>query len=275
MSSRTTHSLSPVQLSKSLWGHRELIRQLVWRDISQRYRGSVLGLAWSMLTPVLMLLVYTFVFSTVFPSRWGALPQSKTHFAVVIFIGLCVHGFFAEVINRAPGMILANQNYVKRVVFPLEILPPVGVCVALFQWVASLLVLIGAQWWFAGSIPESGLLLVVVMAPLVLMALGAAWFIASLGVFIRDIASIVGPMSAALMFLSPIFYAQNAVPEPFRQWLNLNPLTFIIEQSRVVLIAGQMPDWVGLAIYTVLAMLVAWAGYAWFQITKRGFADVL
>lgn len=275
MTGSSTRALSPVCLVWSLWQHRDLLRQLVWRDIAQRYRGSVLGLAWSLLTPLLMLLVYTFVFSVVFPSRWGALPQSTTHFALVIFIGLCVHGFFAEVIQRAPGLILAHQNYVKRVVFPLEVLPAVTVCVGVFQWLVSVLVLVAAQWWLTGGLPVSALWLPVVMAPLVLVALGAAWFIAALGVFMRDIAAVVGPFTTVLMFLSPVFYAQEAVPAPFRQWLGLNPLTFIIEQSRAVLLAGQMPDWTGLGIYTALALLVAWAGYVWFQLTKRGFADVL
>lgn len=268
-------SLSPVTLLQSLWRHRQLIRQLTWRDIAQRYRGSVLGLAWSLLTPLLMLAIYTFVFSTVFPSRWGSVQPSQAHFATLLFVGLCVHGFFAEVVNRAPGLVLGNPGYVKRVVFPLEILPAVGVGAALFQLAVNLLVLACAQAWISGRLPVSALWLPVVIAPLILAVLGCAWFIASLGVYLRDIAAILVPLTAALMFLSPVFYAQEAVPEPFRSWLGLNPLTFIIEQSRNVLIFGQGPDWAGWVAYALVAFLVAWCGYAWFQLTRRGFADVL
>lgn len=275
MISRQATSLSPVVLIRSLWNHRRLIVQLTWRDIAQRYRGSVLGLTWSLLTPLLMLAIYTFVFSTVFPSRWSSVAPSHGHFALLLFAGLCVHGFFAEVVNRAPALVLGNPGYVKRVVFPLEILPAVGVGAALFQLAVNLLVLTGAQAWIAGGLPLSALWLPVVIAPLILAVLGCAWFIASLGVYLRDIASILLPLTAALMFLSPVFYAQEAVPEPYRSWLGLNPLTFIIEQSRSVLIFGNGPDWDGWVVYALIALLVAWCGYAWFQLTRRGFADVL
>ncbi len=275
MNASRTASASPAALVYALWRNRQLIGQLTWRDIVQRYRGSVLGMAWSLLTPLAMLLIYTFVFSTVFPSRWSGLPPSKAHFATLLFAGLALHGFFSDVLNRSPSLVLGNPGYVKRVVFPLEILPVVGVGAAVFQLGVSMAVLAGAQYWLAGGLPVTAFWVPVLIAPLVLAALGCAWFIASLGVFLRDIASILVPLTAALMFLSPVFYAQEAVPEPFRGWLGLNPLTFVIEQVRAALMFGQAPDWPGLAAYATAAALAAWGGYAWFQFTRQGFADVL
>lgn len=268
-------SVSPTALVHSLWRHRQLILQLTWREIAQRYRGSVLGLGWSMLIPLAMLFIYTFVFSTVFPSRWGSLPPSKAHFATLLFVGLSLHGFFSEVVNRAPSLVLGNPGYVKRVVFPLEVLPVVSVGAASFQLAINLALLACVQSWLIGGLSVTAFYVPLIIAPLVIALLGCAWFVASLSVFLRDIASILLPLTAALMFLSPVFYAQEAVPEPFRSWLGLNPLTFAIEQVRAVLMFGQIPDWNGLAIYFVAATLVAWCGYAWFQLTRQGFADVL
>ena len=273
------HAAQPTSLAAltdSLWRNRQLIVQMTRREVVGRYKGSIMGLAWSFLNPVFMLAVYTFVFSVVFKARWGiGGEESKTQFAVVLFVGMIVHGLFAEVINRAPSLILANVNYVKKVVFPLEILPVVGMGAALFHSLVSLGVLLAVFALFNGYLHWTAVFTPLVVLPLVILTLGLAWMLASLGIFIRDIGQIIGIVTTAMMFLAPVFYPITALPEEFRPWLMVNPLTFIIEQAREVLIWGHLPNWLGLGAYTLAATAVAWAGYAWFQKTRKGFADVL
>lgn len=256
------------------WTRRALIRQMVWREVIGRYRGSFLGLLWSFVTPLLMLTVYTFVFSVVFQGRWGGGSENRFEFALVLFAGLIVFNLFSECVSRAPGLILANVNYVKKVIFPLEILPWVSLGAALFHALISLAVLM-VFLSMKMSLPWTAALLPVVLFPLLPLIMGLSWLLASLGVFIRDIGQFMGMLMTVLMFMSPIFYPASALPEKVRGWLYLNPLTFIIEQAREVVIWGNAPDWSGLLIYLGLAMIVAWAGLAWFQKTRKGFADVL
>lgn len=271
-----TQPTSLVALAKSLWRNRQLILQMTRREVAGRYKGSVMGLAWSFFNPVFMLTVYTFIFSVVFKARWGVGgEESKTQFAVVLFVGMIVHGLLAEVLNRAPGLILSNVNYVKKVVFPLEILPVISMGAALFHSLVSLGVLLIAFALFNGYLHWTALLAPLVFLPLVILTLGFAWMLASLGVFLRDVGQTIGLITTVMMFLAPVFYPITALPEEFRPWLMANPLTFIIEQAREVLIWGHLPDWAGLSLYTLMAAAVAWAGYAWFQKTRKGFADVL
>lgn len=271
-----TQPTSLVALARSLWHNRELIAQMTRREVAGRYKGSVVGLAWSFFNPVFMLAVYTFVFSVVFKARWGlGGEESKTQFAVVLFVGMIVHGLLAEVLNRAPGLILANVNYVKKVVFPLEILPVVSMGAALFHSLVSLGVLLIAFAVFNGYLHWTAVLAPLVVLPLVILTLGLAWMLASLGVFLRDVGQTIGIVTMVMLFLAPVFYPVTALPEELRPWLMVNPLTFIIEQAREVLIWGHLPNWSGLGIYTLAATAVAWAGYAWFQKTRKGFADVL
>ncbi|WP_241048181.1 ABC transporter permease [Achromobacter xylosoxidans] len=246
------------------------------RDVIGRYRGSALGLAWSFFNPVVMLTVYTFVFAVVFKARWGTGgEENKGQFALVLFTGMLVHALFAEVVNRAPTLILGNTNYVKKVVFPLEILPVITMGAALFHTLVSLAVLVGAFLLLNGFLHWTVILAPLVLLPLIVLTLGFAWFLASLGVFLRDVGQTVGIITAVLLFMSPVFYPISAIPERIRPWLMANPLTFIIEQMREVVIWGRLPNWLGLGIYLLGAALVAWAGYAWFQKTRKGFADVL
>jgi lipopolysaccharide transport system permease protein len=267
---------SLLSLVQSLWRNRQLITQMMQREVVGRYKGSTFGLAWSFFNPVLMLAVYTFVFSVVFKSRWGiGEPESKTQFAVVLFVGMIVHGLFAEVLNRAPSLVLANVNYVKKVIFPLEILPVVNMGAALFHSVISLIVLLMAFAIFNGYLHFTVILTPLILLPLVIFTLGLAWMLASLGVFLRDVGQTINIVTTVMMFLSPVFYPVTSLPEEFRPWLMANPLTFIIEQAREVLIWGHSPNWIGLSIYTLFASVVAWAGYAWFQKTRKGFADVI
>jgi len=270
------HPTSLLALVKSLWRNRQLIVQMTKREVVGRYKGSVMGLAWSFFNPVFMLTVYTFVFSVIFKSRWGiGDEESKTQFAVVLFVGMIVHGLFAEVLNRAPSLILSNANYVKKVVFPLDTLPVIAMGAALFHSLISLGVLLTAFILFNGYLHWTAIFMPFVLLPLVILTLGLAWMLASLGVFLRDVGQTIGIITTVMMFLSPVFYPVSTLPEKFRAWIMLNPLTFIIEQAREVLIWGHLPDWLGLGIYTFAATVVAWIGYAWFQKTRKGFADVL
>ena len=273
------HAAQPtslVALIESLLRNRQLIVQMTRREVAGRYKGSVLGLAWSFLTPILMLAVYTFVFSVVFKARWGTDgDESKTQFALVLFVGMIVHGLFAEVLNRAPGLILSNVNYVKKVVFPLDVLPVIAMGAALFHASISLAVLLIAFALFNGYLHWTIIFVPVVLLPLVILTLGVAWIFASLGVFLRDVGQTVGIITTVMLFLAPIFYPVTALPEEVRPLIMANPLTFIIEEARGVVILGRMPEWTGLGIYTLAATAVAWAGFAWFQKTRKGFADVL
>lgn len=276
MNPHAQHTSSLRKLFTSFWCNRQLIWQMSRREVVGRYRGSVMGLAWSFFNPVLMLIVYTFVFSIVFKARWGiGADESKSQFAVVLFVGLIVSGFFSEVLNRAPGLILGNVNYVKKVVFPLEILPVISMGAALFHSLVSLLVLLIAFTIFNGYLHWTAILVPLVLLPFVILTVGLAWILASLGVFLRDVGQSIGIVTMIMMFLAPVFYPVTAVPEKYRPFIMANPLTFIIEQARDVLIWGRFPSWLGLSIYSLIAIAVAWVGFAWFQKTRQGFADVL
>ena len=194
---------------------------------------------------------------------------------MVLFVGMIVLSLFSEVLNRAPGLIVSNVNYVKKVVFPLEILPVIAMGATLFHSLISLGVLLAAFALFNGYLHWTAVFTPLVLLPLVIMTLGLAWMLASLGVFLRDVGQTIVIITTVLMFLSPVFYPVTAVPERFRPFIMANPLTFIIEQAREVLIWGHLPNWIGLSIYSLAATIVAWAGYAWFQKTRKGFADVL
>jgi|SRR5450830_400043 len=278
-SSTTTnpHAAQPTSLAalaKSLWRNRQLIVQMTKREVVGRYKGSVMGLAWSFFNPVFMLVVYTFVFSVIFKSRWGG-GDSRTLFAVVLFVGMIVLGLFSEVLNRAPSLILGNVNYVKKVVFPIEILPVIAMGAALFHSLISLGVLLVAFVLFNGYLHWTVIFTPLILLPLVIVTLGISWILAAIGVFLRDVGQTIGIITTVLMFLSPVFYPVTAVPEKFRPIIMANPLTFIIEQAREVLIWGHTPNWIGLGVYTMTAIVIAWAGYALFQKMRKGFADVL
>jgi lipopolysaccharide transport system permease protein len=268
-------SPTPAAMFKSLWHNRQLILQMTRRDIASRYRGSVIGLAWSFINPLLMLLVYTFVFSVVFKARWGIEQESKTDFAIILFAGMIVFGLFAEMINRAPGQIVANANYVKKVVFPLEILSWVSLGSVLFHSFISLIVLLLVQLITNLSLPWTVVLFPLILLPLIFTSLGAAWFLAALGVYIRDVGQITTVLTTVLMFVSAVFYPVSALPEDYQTWLRLNPLVLIISESRKVLIFGSLPDWSWFGISLLMGLAIAFAGFWWFQKTRKGFADVL
>ncbi len=273
------HAPAPTSLAslvRSLWHNRDLILQMVKRDVIGRYKGSAMGILWSLANPILLLTLYTFVFSVVFNARWGdSAPESKSQFAVLLFVGMIVHSFMSETLVRAPSLILANVSYVKKIVFPLEILPVVAMCASAFHSMVSVLVLAAALLLLNGAIPWTIVLLPFVLLPLAVLSLGVAWLLAWLGVFLRDVAQPISLVMTVLLFASPVFYPITALPEDLRPWLMLNPLTFVIEQARAVTISGEQPDWTGLAIYSTVAIAIAWLSYASFQKTRKGFANVL
>ncbi|WP_273828211.1 MULTISPECIES: ABC transporter permease [Pseudomonas] len=265
----------PLSLLKSLWHNRQLIVQMTRREVIGRYRGSVMGLAWSFFNPVLMLAVYTFVFSEIFQARWVGMDPGKGGFAILLFVGMIVHGLFAECANRAPSLILTNGNYVKKVVFPLEILPIIALGSALFHSSISLVVLLIAQVILTHTMQWTALLFPLVLMPLLLATLGFSWLLASLGVFLRDVGQVIAVLTTVLLFLSPVLYPVAALPEVYQPWLKLNPLTYIIEESRNVLLFGHPPQWDSLGIAMVVGALIAIIGFWFFQKTRKGFADVL
>lgn len=268
-------SISPKEMVSSFWRNRGLISVLVQREVIGRYRGSYMGLIWSFFNPVLMLAVYTFVFSVVFKARWNIGSDSKTEFSLILFSGLIVFNLFAECVTRGPSLILSNVNYVKKVVFPLEILPWVTLGSAVFHALVSLGVWLTAHLIFFGLPPVTALLLPLLISPLLLLIVGISWGLASLGVYLRDVSQFIGVFTTVLMFLSPVFYSISVLPPEYRQLLLLNPLTPIIEQIRGILFFGNFPD-AGVFLENMIgAALVAWLGFAWFQKTRKGFADVL
>jgi len=269
-------SISPIEMVASLWRNRELASALVKRDVIGRYRGSALGILWSFFNPVFMLIVYTFVFSIVFKARWGTVnSDSKIEFALILFAGLLIFNLFAECFNRSPDLILANANYVKKVVFPLEILPWVSLGSALFHCTISLGVWFIFFVIFIGPPPITAIALPLVLTPLLLFILGLSWFLAAFGVYVRDATQIISIFTTVLMFMSPIFYPISSLPVEYQHYLLINPLTPVIEQARDVLIWNKAPDYTILFAYLAGAAIFCWLGFAWFQKTRKGFADVI
>jgi len=223
-----------------------------------------------------MLMVYTFVFSVVFRANWGeGVGGGKVGFAIIFFSGLIIHALFAECVNRAPTLILSNVNYVKRVIFPVEILSVVAMGTTLFHFAVSLLILLGAMALSGLQFHLTALFLPLVVFPLVFVTLGVTWFMAAMGVYLRDLGHVVGVVTTIMLFLSPVFFPLSAVPEQLRWLIFLNPLTFIIEQTRAVLMQGAAPQWSWLAVYSGFSLLSAWAGFWLFQRTRKGFSDVV
>ncbi|MBB5543049.1 lipopolysaccharide transport system permease protein [Paraburkholderia fungorum] len=272
-------SSSPKAIVDSFARNRRLLYDLAKRDAIGRYKGSVFGILWSLLTPLLMLTVYTFVFSEVFKARWGgagaSAGDSKTAFAIVLFAGMIVFNIFGECVSRAPGVVLGHSNYVTKIIFPLELLPVVNLLSALFHACISFAVLLVFELVERGSIPLTVFWLPFVLLPLSLLTLGVTWWLSATGVFVRDIGQTIGIFITALMFLSPVFFSLDSLPPRFRLIAHLNPLAFPIEQARNVLVFGTPIEWTKWLIYVAATSVIAWLGFAWFQRVRKGFADVI
>ncbi|CAM4419169.1 lipopolysaccharide transport system permease protein [Paenibacillus endophyticus] len=261
---------------RHLWNQKSLINQFIKREVIGRYRGSYLGIVWSFINPLMMLLIYTYFFSVVFKAKWGGgAGESQVEFALILFCGLITFNLFSDVITRSPSIVINNPNYVKKVVFPLEIFPITILGSALVHFLISLFILTSGLILLMGIFNWTIIFVPIVLLPLLFMSLGLSWFFASLGVFIRDIGQFLGIAVQALMFLSPIFYPISIIPEKFRFFYYINPISYVVEDMRKVIILGQLPDWSWLFIGTIIGVLLSWLGYAWFQKTKGGFADVL
>jgi lipopolysaccharide transport system permease protein len=268
--------LDPIRTIRGLWRHRGLIWQLAWRELRQRYQGSLLGLAWAFLMPLFHLAVYTFVFNVVLHNKWNqAGDESRLVFALALFCGLILFNIFGEAVGAAPMIVLQGTNYVKKTIFPLEVLPVVNLVQVLIRAAASLAILVAAILLLTGMGRWTIVLVVLPAAPLVLMALGVSWFLAALGVFLRDISHAVTILVQMLFFLTPIVYPLSAVPESFRRVLALNPLAPLVEMARGAAMWGRVPDWRWLGLSLVVSVLVFQAGYAFFMKSKRAFADVI
>lgn len=263
------------QCFHTLVTNKNLIVSLSKRDIVSKYQGSFIGLIWSFINPVLMMVIYTFVFSVVFKTRWGAGVDSKGEFALALFIGLIFFGLFSECINRAPTLIVNNVNYVKKIVFPVETLPLVSMLTSLFQmmmnlsvWLLFYIAIVGLPTWHILWLP-------VIIAPFLMMVLGVSWFLSSISVYLKDIAQVVGVLTMILMYLSPIFYPISMLPDAFHVFMQLSPLTYVIEQARDCMMLGKNISWSSLGIYTLISFIVMLLGYGWFMFTRKGFADVI
>jgi lipopolysaccharide transport system permease protein len=264
--SRTVHHTLQSQLTLAV--------TLIRREVQARYRGSMLGLGWSVITPLLMLGVYTFVFSLVFTARWPGAPVGHGGFALMLFAGVSVFMWFSDVVMRAPLLIVQQANYVKKVVFPLALLPPVSVAAGAVNAVIAFSLLLAAVTVMQGAQPTF-LALPLVLLPFGLMLTGLAYALAAIGTYARDLAQVIGLVVTALQFLSPVFYPVSALPAWLQPWMRWNPVTIPIESVRWVVLKGMWPDWLALGLYTLGAAIVAGFGYGLFQRVRPGFADVL
>lgn len=234
-----------------------------------------MGWAWSVITPLLTLAVYTIVFRNVFSVKWTGGDGTSVEFAVLIFIGMTVFGFFSECVTRAPLLITSNVNYVKKIVFPLEILPWVSLGVAAFHALVSLMVLLVFYAVVVGLPHWTVVLYPLVFAPLLLLTMGLSWIFSAIGVYFRDMGHIIGSLLLPLMFLTPIFYPISALPGELRGVIALNPLASVIENARLVLYWGQLPELMPLVAAIVATGVFAFLGLCFFQKSREGFADVL
>lgn len=255
--------------------HAALLRTFVARDVAARYRQSWLGMAWLVLTPLLMLAVYTLVFRQVFQVRWGGADEGVLVFALRLYAGLAVFNYFAECVNRAPHLVLEQPHLVKKVVFPVELLAWSSAIAALLPLAVAGALLLVLRTWGMGTLPASALALPLVWLPLLPLCVGLGWIFSAVGTYVRDLPQILGMAMTALVFLSPVFFPVEALPRPLQPWMALNPLAPVMTQTRTVLLQGQWPDllsWTGsMATGLVLMVLGAWT----FRRVRPGFADVV
>jgi lipopolysaccharide transport system permease protein len=266
--------LLPWRMVRGLWQHRHLIRQLARREIAFRYRGTYLGTAWAVINPLLMLCIYTFVFSGIFKMTWGDHLTGPGGFALALLAGLIPFGVFAEIMTRSPVLVLSVPNYVKKVVFPLEVLPVVMVIQAIVHSLISVALLIIGARVLRGEFCWNMLAAPIAYLPLIFLCLAVSWFLASLGMYMRDLSQGISPLVLILNFLTPIFYPVKAVPEWAQIALKLNPLTTIVAGFRWALL-GEPMVWSVWIAWVFASMMLALVGYTWFVKTKKGFADVL
>lgn len=265
----------PLAVFGCAWHYRQLVVRLTAREIEARFRGSLLGKVWAGLVPLFMLGLYTFVFGVLLKLRWPGLEGSTLQVALLYFSGLILFDFVLECLIRAPALLTEQVAYVKKVLFPLEILAWVVVGGALFRVLVGSAILLVFYLMIDGLPPLSALAAPVLVFPLALVAVAFTWLLSAVGVFVRDFRHAVLVIAPVTMFLTPIFFPLSTVAEPLRGFLYLNPLTFIIESVRATLFLGEWPNWPALALYTAIAWTLAWAGHSWFLFVRGEFADVV
>jgi lipopolysaccharide transport system permease protein len=254
--------------------HSGLIRSMVRRDLTSRYKGSIMGLAWAFITPAVMIVIFTLIFQGIFNARFGA-QEGYLSYGIHLFCGLLPWLAFSDGIQRSTTSLIENVNLVKRVVFPIEALPVNVALSALVNQMIGTVILIVAALIVEQTVRPTVLLLPLLMAPQLLATIGLGWLMASLGVFIRDMPQFNQLAMSAWLYLTPIFYPENKIPEGFRWVVNLNPMAPLIRSYRRILLEGRLPDWRGLMITLVFALVCFIFGYWWFERTKKAFADVL
>lgn len=265
----------PLLSLANLWHYRDLLLELVKRDFIGRYKGSFFGIAWSLFHPLLMLAIYTLVFGVAFKARWNVGGEDKVAFAIVLFSGMIIHAFFAECITKAPTLIRSNPSYVKKIVFPLDILPWVTLFSAMLHFLVSFAVLLLFCFLANVDVHVGVLLTPIVILPLILMVIGISWILSSLGVYLVDLVQITGMFATITLFLAPVFYPVSLLPGAYQSFIFLNPITLPIEQLRDVMLFGQPLNWAHWFYSLLIGMVVSAIGYMWFQKTRKGFADVL
>jgi lipopolysaccharide transport system permease protein len=267
--------LLPWKIVIHLISYKSLLWQFTKREIERRYRGTLLGLFWSFMTPLLMLVVYTIVFGFIFGGSYGHPGETKVQFTLGLFCGLLLWDIIAGSIVAAPGLIVGNANFVTKVIFPLEILSIAMVSSTLVHTVIGfiplLLLLVVSQ----GTIAFSAMSLFLIFIPILFYTLGITWILSALGVFLRDISAMIPAMITILMFMSAIFFPITAIPLAWRWVMMLNPAAVLISMARNALVFHQWPDMTMYGVQLFLSILVATLGYALFMKMKPAFADVL
>lgn len=270
------HFFNPIRILRHLWQHKELIGQLTRREVLQRYKGSYLGLAWGFLQPLFLLGVYTFVFSVILGIKWGiAVQDDRLGFAIVLFCGFLTFNILGDVANAAPGLILGHPNFVKRVIFPLEVLPVVKLLGTLVHACFGLGILFLGMVIGHHPFHWTILLFPLVWFPMAMFSMGCGFLLSSLGVFIRDIGATVGVLVSVFLFMSPIFYPLEAVPDKFRPYCQINPIAIYVEDARRVILWGELPDWPWFFAGLALSIVVMVSGFVFFMRSKKAFADVI
>ncbi|MBL1217493.1 MAG: ABC transporter permease [Planctomycetes bacterium] len=267
--------LNPLEPFTALWRHRSLIRGLVKREIQSQHKGTLLGIVWLVVQPLMLLTVYTFVFATAFRPHVVDEDASKATYALMVFTGLILYTVFAETIGRAPRLMSSNKTFIKQIIFPIEILPAVVIGAALVKAVVSFVLLIAAYFIFIGVPTVTAITILLVVPPLLFLTTGLAWFISSLSVFIRDCAPAITVLVRLLLFLCPVFYSIEAIGYPYRYLILANPVSTCVILSKQALFKDQWPSPTHVAIYWVVSLFVLWFGYAWFTKTRKAFADVM
>ena len=256
--------------------HFELFLMLLKQDIQKKYKGNFIGNYWIIITPLFMLSIYTFVFGYVFAVRCpGFLNSNIFQFSLVLYCGLAFYNSFNEAISRAPNNIIENVNYLKKAVFPLEILTPILVSSSATNLLINVLLIAIIKSILISPITLNFLFILIVLFAFLTMLLGLSWIFSAVGVYIRDLNHLVTNSVTGLLFLSPIFYPIASLPEWLRPYILFNPISIPVEEARKIIIYNQIPDFYILTIYTLSSLLICIIGYFFFSITKKGFSDVI